>query len=55
MIYSFDCAPTSNLHLPVNKQKQVSAVTDEPAWQPASQQTYCKQRWTLSVINLRLN
>jgi len=32
--------------------KQVSAADDEPA---QSQQTCCKQRWTFSVINLRLN
>jgi len=35
--------------------KQVSAFADEPARRPASRQTCCKQRWTLSVINLRPN
>jgi len=34
---------------------QVSAVAGEPARRAASQQTCCKQRWTLSVINLREN
>jgi len=35
--------------------KQVSAVADEPPRRAASQQTCCKQRWTLSVINLPPN
>jgi len=35
--------------------KQVSAVADEHARRAASRQTCCKQRWTLSVINLRPN
>ena len=34
---------------------QVSSVADEPARRAASRQTCCKQRWTLSVINLRPN
>jgi len=34
--------------------EQVSAVTDEPTWPAESWQMCCKQRWTLSVINLRL-
>jgi len=33
--------------------KQVSAVADEHARRAAPRQTCCKQRWTLSVINLR--
>ena len=36
-------------------KEQVSAVTDEPARRAASRQTCCKQRWTMTVINLRLN
>ena len=39
----------------LKKYKQVPAVADEPAQRAASQPTCCKQRWTLSVINLRLN
>jgi len=31
------------------------AVTDNTTWCIASQQTCCKQRWMLSVINLRPN
>jgi len=34
---------------------QISAVADEPARRAASRQTCCKQRWTLSMINLRPN
>jgi len=34
---------------------QVSAVADEPARRAASRQTCCKQRWPISVINLRPN
>jgi len=30
-----------------------SAVADKPARRDASRRTCCKQRWTLSVINLR--
>jgi len=37
------------------KTPQVSAIADEPAGCAASLQTCCKQRWTLSVINLPLN
>jgi len=36
-------------------REQVSAVADEPARHAASRQTCCKQRWTLSVINLQPN
>jgi len=35
--------------------RQVSAAADEPARRAASPQTCCKQRWTLSVMNLRPN
>ena len=35
------------------ESKQVSAVADEPARRAASRQTCCKQKWTLTVINLR--
>jgi len=34
---------------------QVSAVANEPARRAASRQPCCKQRWTLSGINLRPN
>ena len=33
--------------------QQVSAVTDEPVQRAASRQTCCKQRWTISAINVR--
>jgi len=36
-------------------KKQASAVADEPLRCAASRQTCCKQRWTLSVINLQPN
>jgi len=38
-----------------NPSQQVSAVADEPARRAASRQTCCKQRRTLSVINMRTN
>jgi len=34
------------------ESEQVSAVADEPARRAASRQTCCKQKWTLTVINL---
>jgi len=33
----------------------ISAVADEPTRCAASRQMCCKQRWTLSVINLQPN
>jgi len=35
--------------------RQVSAVADEPTRRAVSRHTCCKQRWTLSVINLQPN
>ena len=45
--HNTDCAKTLT--------QQVSAVSNESARRGASRQTCCKQRWTLSVINLRPN
>jgi len=41
--------------LPCQYPVQVSAVADEPMQHATSRQTCCKQRWMLSVTNLRLN
>jgi len=40
---------------PAYISKQLSIVADEPTQCAASLQMCCKQRWMLSVINLRLN
>jgi len=38
------------------REKSEGALTvDEPARRAASQQTCCKQKWTLSVTNLHPN
>jgi len=39
----------------LTRREQVSAVADELPRRAASRQTCCKQRWTLSVINLWQN
>jgi len=41
------------LSSPISKQN--SAAPDEPALRAASLQRCCKQKWTLSLINLRPN
>jgi len=35
--------------------RNLTSIADEPARFTASRQTCCKQRWTLSVLNVRPN
>jgi len=49
------CKISNHLHIIPHITIQVSAVADEPGWCTASQQTCCKQKQMLSVINLRPN
>jgi len=57
VMFSTPKTPNSSMQCPCPTQKQVSlsAIADEPTRRAASRQTYCKQRWTLSVLKLRPN